>query len=287
MFQKNCTECKSDISDYNVKEGFIVCFECGTTQENVISESSEWRQFSDNYNTNSIRCSYSKNAIGSELSGNGSNFLHHWNNVSSKQRHLDEIFKELNSLCLPKHIINQSFHLYTKLYSIMLKNNSTKRCTLRQGLKAACVYYTYKQLCIPIEKKNIATLCSTTNKIVTKGCNYFLDVMGNDFIKLDTYTALDFLPKYCVLLNINDRIQDFITKVVIYIKNNDPTFNESTPTSIVCTCIYYIITLLSLDICLDDIHDICGVSMNIIKKHIPQIQKHSEFILNLYKNFVF
>ena len=283
---KKCTECNSIIQEDNIKDGFVVCFDCGTTFENDISTVSEWRQYTENSNIQSIRCSFSTHSIGSDLSNSKKLQFHQWNYISSKQRHLNEIYEELKMLDLPAELLQHAFNLYTQLYNKMLENNSTKRCSLRQGLKAACIYFSYKQLHIPIEKKNIAILCSTTNKIVTKGCNYFLNIMGQKFIDLDTFTAFDFIPKYCSLLNIDNNVQDFITQILTFIQNNEKTFDDLQPTSIVCACIfyiYYIVVLFSIDNTkIDNVNNICGISLNIIKKNINVIEKYKDYIIDLY-----
>ena len=270
-----CKNCETTVGEDNIKDGFIICFECGYALHSngldvCISDKSDWNT---NYNYSKI----------TDVS-----FDYNNNIISSKDRHLNTILKELESLNVPNHVKQNSFHLYKRVYDIMSNSNTIKRCTLRQGLKAACIYYTFKQLKNPIEKKEVAKICATTNKTVTKGCNYFLDVMGDDFIKMENYNTLDFIPKYCNLLNASSELQNIIKQVIIYIQSQDPTFIELSPPSVVCTCIYYIKNLLSLDLDISHIHEISGISVNRIKKNIPKIKVHENYILKLFgKNKTF
>lgn len=278
----NCINCNETIHDTqeNYKDGFLVCFECGTTQDTIlISSNVHWKN--DGSNIQSI---FTKNQVGCDLnSGNSSKkwSFHQWNNVSSKQRHLYNIKKEMQEYNVPKPVLDDAYNLYTRLYMNMTEYHGTKRCTLRKGLQAACIYYSFRQSNTPIEKKDIASMCYITNKMVTKGCNHFLNVMGDEFIKLETYKAVDFLPKYCNLFKLDETIKLLVEKLLVYIQENDTTLNETTPTNIICSCIYYIIKTLDLDIQQKDFYKVTGISPIVIKRIVPQIEKHDDYIKSL------
>lgn len=279
----NCSICKSD--NYDIKEGFIVCLNCGTVNGNVMKETSECRQYNDDFGkvNSNTRCSFSNKPLGSEMETG--NTLRGWkyNETSSTDRHLHSISEELNELSLEFFIKNKAFELYTMLYKKMVNTKNIKKCTLREGLKAACIYYTYRLENYPIEKKDITKICNTSNKIVTKGCNYFLDVMGKEYITLEQLTPLDFVTKYSNMFGIQDQIKEFIIGIIKLIMNEEE-FIDTSPTSIVVVTIYYLILNYHLSINVKELIETCGVSSVVIKKNLEKINRYTTEIKQLYSN---
>jgi transcription initiation factor TFIIIB Brf1 subunit/transcription initiation factor TFIIB len=278
----NCVNCNSVLYSDNIKEGFIVCFDCGMTNGNEISNKSEWRLFNSDgvKGLNNIRCEFSNKPLGSELETSQSSWKFE---KTSIERHLYTIKEEFSTFSISTQVKSVAFELYTTLYKKMVHEKTIKRCTLRKGLEAACIYYSFRTLNIPMEKKEVAKICNTTMKIVTKGCNYFLDVMGDSFIKMESYKASDFVEKFCNKLQIHRDIQCVI-KEMVTVSENDTQFIDNTPTSIVVFCIMYLVLEHNLDLFPHVIFKTCGVSKNIVEKNIHKLQLHKLTFDTFIKN---
>lgn len=267
-----------------LQDGFVVCSLCGVAKDVQIDTGAEWRNFTTLTSTGSsdttqIRCGDPANALmpGTQLNtyiGKGGNArqqrVHQWYNISSKERSLYQIFKEYEQIVSNHHIGRDlafyATELYRKLQDEMESRNAgVKRCNVRQGLKAACLYYACKKLQSPRERKEIADMFDTTTKIVTRGCNTFLDVMGDEFVVMKPLGPLDFLGRFCRSLGIPYSEELRIGEIVSSVAQLD-AFSDSTPTSIACGCIYYHASESNRKISKSDIKDKCGSSQAIITK---------------------
>jgi len=297
MVMEKCFECNELLSESNVRDGFIVCLECGTTcKDNFISQYSEWRQYSDNSGSggnsgNKVRCTYTGTTkIGTSITS--SNFqsqqnLHQWVNQTSSQKHLSSIFKEIENLPLTTEILHYSFNLYEQVYTNINSFTNTKRCNLKKGLIAACVYYSFLKLKIPIEKNEIAQICNLSNKIMSKGCNYFLDVVGLEYINLDPFNVTDFIPKYATLFDMSDKIQNILYEMIDCLLKNDEIFLDLSPSIIICICLYYIFINSTDGITenydINNISQKTSISLNILKKNFQHLEKHYITLLPFIK----
>lgn len=292
-----CTNCNTSLIKELINDGFLVCTGCGTVQNVFIDSSAEWRCFNtDNgKDLSGVRCGDIANTLlpGTQLNtfigGKDKRLqrVHQWNNLSAKERNLHQIFKEFEHIGnihnLPKGIIAFAADLYRRLYIEMEnKNCGVKRCNVRQGLKSACLYFACKQMNIPRERKEIAEMLGSTIKVVTKGCNSFLDIMGGDFVKMDPFKPEDFVARFCQLLDIPYYYQSKLETIVKYVAKLD-ILSDNTPTSVASACVYFLSIEFSLAITKDDIHEKCGSSQIIITKTYNKIQVFREKILDNLK----
>ena len=196
--------------------------------------------------------------------------VHQWYNLSSKERSLHQIYTEFQQIAstfsINGNIVLLATDLYRKLQSEMENRNSgVKRCNVRQGLKAACLYYACKKMNSPRERRDLAEMLDTTTKIVTRGCNTFLDVMGDEFIQMPPSKPHDFLGRFCGLLGLSYRDELAIGKLV-HAAVTLGVLAESTPTSIASGCIYFYSVEQGYGIKKVTIRDKCGSSQAIVAK---------------------
>ncbi len=294
-----CAECGEDFVNQYISDGFLVCTGCGLVKDVFIDSNAEWRCFSTSVgakDVSGVRCGEAASSLlpGTQLNtyigGKDKRLqrMHQWNNVSAKERNLHQIFKEFEQIGfsnnLSKSIVNTSFELYSKLYTEMENQNSgVKRCNVRQGLKAACIFFACKQLEVPRERKEIADMLHTTTKIVTKGCNSFMDIMGGDYVKMEPFKPNDFVTRFSQVLNIPYQHQLRLRAIVTYVSSLKE-LSDNTPPSVTSACVYFLSTHFKLDISKSDIHEKCGSSQIIITKTYNKIVPHKEDILNYVEN---
>ena len=139
------------------------------------------------------------------------------------------------------------------------KNCGVKRCNVRQGLKAACLYFAAKDLRMPRGKKEIAQLLGCETKVVGKGCNSFQDIMGGQYVSIEPDKPSDFLERFCQMLEVPYKFEVKMRNIVDFAERLD-ILNDCTPTSITSACIFYMSKEYNLGITKEDIKAKCGTS---------------------------
>ncbi len=280
--------------------GFFTCTRCGVARDVQIDSGAEWRSaqhFSSGTarapakGNSMIRCGDPANVLmpGTQLNtyiGKGGSArqqrVHQWYNVSVKERNLHKIYTEFQQVASTTTICNDTVMCATELYRRLQdemdnRNTGTKRCNVRQGLKAACLYYACKRLHTPHERKDIAAMFDCTSKIVTRGCNTFLDVMGDEFVYMDPVKPSDFATRFCNLLGISypDELQ--IVKLLKAVAALD-VMADNTPTSIAAGCIYFFSVEHNLGLNKVTIRDKCGTSPAIVTKVYSKLRNIRELL---------
>lgn len=292
----SCMECGASLDESNISDGYLVCGECGVVNDIHIDSNAEWRCFSNAAgakDTSGVRCGETASSLlpGTQLNtfigGKDKRLqrVHQWNNLTPKERNLHQIYKEFDQIGqthnLSKNVISAATELYNKLYTEMEnKNYGVKRCNVRQGLKAACLYFACKQMDTPRERKEIADIVGNTTKIVTKGCNSFLDIMGGDFIQMEPFKPEDFVTRFSLAIGLPYSYQLKLQKIVKFVADLDSLI-DNTPTSVTSACIYFLSVTYDLGITKEDIHQKCGSSQIIITKTYNKILPHKDDIISL------
>jgi transcription initiation factor TFIIIB Brf1 subunit/transcription initiation factor TFIIB len=291
-----CSGCSSPFDSSLISDGYIVCQECGLVQDICLDQNAEWRCFANDAggkNISGVRCGDTASSLlpGTQLNtyigGKDKRLqrVHQWNNLTQKERNLHQIYKDYEQIGqshdIPHCVIAAAAELYNKLYTEMEKQNcGVKRCNVRQGLKAACLYYACKQLDMPRERKEIAEMVGNNAKIVTKGCNSFLDIMGGEYVNLEPFTPEDFVTRFSLLMGLPYSFQVKLKNIVKYISQLE-SLSDNTPTSVTCACIYFISVEYKLGISKEDIHKKCGSSTNIIVKTYAKITPYRDELLTI------
>jgi len=290
-----CSSCGAQFND-QISDGYLVCRECGLVKDVLIDSNAEWRCFNNpngSKDVSGVRCGDTASTLlpGTQLNtfigGKDKRLqrVHQWNNLTPKERNLHQIYKEFEQIGhthnLGKNVISAATDLYHKLYTEMEnKNCGVKRCNVRQGLKAACLYFACKQMDTPRERKEIAEMVGNTTKIVTKGCNSFLDIMGEEFRLMEPFKPEDFVTRFSLLIGLSYPYQLKLHKMVLYVSSLDP-LSDNTPTSVTSACIYFLSCHFNLGITKEDIHQKCGSSQIIITKTFNKMIPFKSEIVDL------
>ena|SRR6478609_1491810 len=287
-----CSGCgEMMVTNQSVTDGFIACDNCGLVKESYIDTNAEWRCFntaSGGKDLSGVRCGDPASSLlpGTQLNtfvgGKDKRLqrVHQWNNLTPRERNMHQIYKEFDAIGqkhkLSKNVTSAATELYNRLYTEMEnKNCGVKRCNVRQGFKAACLYFACKQMNTPRERKEIAEMMGTTTRIVTKGYNSFLDIMGGDFIKMDPFKPEDFVERFSSLLSLPYPMQRKLENVVAYAASLEH-LADNTPTSVTSACIYFLSCEYDLGITKEMIHKACGSSQIIISKTYTKLVPYLE-----------
>jgi transcription initiation factor TFIIB len=289
----NC-DCGSDATR---TEGYQVCVDCGRVLDLNIHEGPEWRTFSDGdrgRKPSVNRCGPPAHPIlaDSALStciaaspnvSSASNRLrkvHQWNVMGPKDRHMLQMMRELEHLDaegqLGSRVVAISVTLYEEVYrTLQAYTGTTKRCNNRVGLKAACVYFACRSVQCPRDRKEIATMLGAPVRIITKGINTFMDIMGGDFVQLPPLRAHDFVNRFSNALNLKYPYQSRITCVLDYCAEIS-TIRECTPISLVSGAILYVVKHYGLDVEKERIRIVTGSSVMVINRTLSALLQHKD-----------
>lgn len=125
-------------SNLQIVEGFVVCVSCGATKENVLQNFQQ-------------QC-----------------FL--INQHVPHRHHLSVMFKEFEMYRVEsRQVTVDAFNLYNKVYN---STRCVKRGNVREGVKAACLYYTLRLGKNPLKLEHVAEICNVSKKSLVKGYNY-------------------------------------------------------------------------------------------------------------------
>lgn len=269
---EHCNNCKQ-VQEFIIDGSDSTCTVCGIVKEIIFDTKPEWNLHSDNtyeQNNNKIRCSYG-NTITNNCNGN---FSSKWNFMTIKERSIlqnTQYFQDIGELNnLSKNIINTAVCIYKNLFDELEKHGNSKKMHLRIGLKCGCLYFAFRKLGMPREKKEIAVLMNCDSKIVTKGCNRFLDIMGLKYITLEPLKATDYITRYSETLMLNNDTINQLNKIIDFLLIIE-YFACSTQSYITAASIFFLSNLYSLEITKETISTKCGISNNILTKLYKEI----------------
>lgn len=252
---KTCTGCGNELHE-EAHNGYRICESCGTVIENVIDTGAEWRCFNtvNGRDQSMVRCSETRNPLMPDsyqlntFISSGDKRLqrvHQWNNMTTRERMLQQIYKEFEDLTqehdLPHVVYKTMCEYYYGVYTAMDERNyGVKRCNIRQGLKAACLFYSCKHHKIPREVKEIARMLDLPRKTITRGCNLFAEIMGDDFLRLPPFKPTDFVERYCATLGVSFQLTKKAQQILEIVETRR-LFHESTPPSVAAAAIYRVL----------------------------------------------
>jgi transcription initiation factor TFIIB len=291
-FDVNCSQC--DGMTFSYHNGKRVCEECGAFSEDIIDQGAEWRCFSSaqGKDNSSVRCSDARSPfVPDTLSVNtfirdGDRRLqrvHHFSHTSAKERLFSGIHKDFEDITLkhelPRVIYKTMCELYFKVFTAMQERNyAFQRCNIRKGLIAACLFYACKMNGNPRNYKEIADMLGFPRKWVTKGCNNFTDVLGQEYINLPPFKPSDFVERFCTALSLEFNVQSKVRETVVYVENQR-LVHESTPSSVAASVLYNVVSLLKPDtITVESVSKACEVSKTVINKLNLKLDANNIFV---------
>lgn len=264
-------------------EGNYICENCNMIYDRVINECQEWRYYGsdDNKNSDPSRCGmpvdelYTSIATSSYISKTMkkpnkkmSYNMHQvvkyqqWSSISYKDRNFYNTIelmanKALNS-GLPKSIIDDAQYLYKEISEMKLSRGDN-----RLGLLASSIYIACRNNNVPRSPKEIATIFNVDLNIVNKSCKKFSNILH--FNISNETTSYDFLPRFCSKL----KFDEYIIELCTHFLNREQELmicSENSPNSVCSGAIFYVITILQLDINKKQVAEACEISEITINK---------------------
>lgn len=288
-----CPSCSMD--EFTFNNGKRVCKGCGEILGDLIDQGAEWRCFSDaqgKSTTNSnVRCSDARSPfVPDTLSINtfirdGDRRLqrvHHFSHTTARERQFAGIQKEFDDITLkfnlPRVIYRTMCELYFKVFTAMQERNyAFQRCNIRKGLIAACLFYACKLNGSPRNSKEIADMLGYTRKCVTKGCNNFTDVLGQEYMNLPPFKPSDFVERFASAFDIEYSTVVKIKEIVMWVEK-ERIVHESTPSSVAAAVIHFVMDFISNPISYEEMTRTCEVSKAVIQKISGKVSANALFI---------
>jgi transcription initiation factor TFIIB len=276
-----------------IDEGVLICQNCLCEYGGMIDDSAEWRTYSsdDHRMGDPTRCGnyinplmvessygtaigYTKNTYFNHLKQ-----LNNWQSMPYHERSLKLVFDRLSqngyNNGLTANIIEFSHKLFSEVSKIQNSIGETKlsRGDIRDGLIAACLFYSCKEFEVSRSPAEIAHISDILTSDVTRGINLFYELMKNSkSINLNKYITKysDFIERYCNNLGIDTKMTG---EIITLCKRVDELriLTKNTPQAMACGCIYFIITMHNMGISKNNIHEKCGISVPTITKSYERL----------------
>ena len=275
------------------KEGYIVCTECGIHNGNIIDHTAEWRYYGseDSKSSDPTRCGgpinplLPKSSMGTYIGGNkfGSlQRLHSWNAMPSDERSLWHVFEDINIKTQNSGLVAK-IKDEAKMYYKMLSTKSEciegilTRGTVREGIKAACLFVACKNNGVPRSSVEISKMFGINPTDVTKGLKKFIEIeMKKDIqINVNVSNPQDFVKRYCSKLLISKKIE----KIALIISKRAQRLGivkDYTPPSIAAGIIYLIIVAFQLNITKVTLKEKLSVSDVTVSKCYKKLWEHRD-----------
>ena len=294
---KGCCEISDNYQNDNDQIKCKVCLNIITN----ISSNPEWRYYGtkDSKNSDPTRCGMPVNtllpesSVGSTVSFNGNTKTmnqirkyQQWNGMPYKERSLYKVFLEIQNACtrnnIPAKIINDAKSLYR-----IVSQTKISRGSNRDGIIAACVYFSCKQCGVPRSAKEIADIFNINVTVMTKGikkCQEIIYMNKNNKTRLTQAKSMKpdhFIERFCNKLKLSEEDTHVILSICEKsIENN--IISENTPPSIAAGCIFYYTKVKDMKISKKNVSSVCKISEVTINKCCKKLESTRLFheILN-------
>ena len=264
---EQCLDCNS--KNIISSNGEIICKECGTIQDEILSYDAEWRYYGseDTKTSDPTRCGLPTNELlpqssqGSTISYKwGESYemrkirnYHGWHAMPYKERSLYNVFDTIQTKAklqgITSCIIDEAKVLYKAISETKISRGQN-----RKGIIASCVYKACKIKNVPRSHKEIANIFDISIKHMTRGCKRFDEIMN--YIKYDNKSSniigsksTDYIQRFCSKLNLGQNILS-ICKHTCNKAEEFSLVSENTPPSIAAGTIFLVCSFLNFNISL-------------------------------------
>ena len=205
-----------------------------------------------------------------------------WGGMPYKERTLLKVFQEIIA-CVNQRVfqrlLSKRLMFCIRLY-LQLKFHGADR----QGIIAACVYFSCKINKVPRSTNEIASLFKLQIPVMTRGCKKFQEIMQLNKVDIsrihntNTITLDDFIDRFCSKLNMS---KDDVTNIkhISYLCQVYNLVNDNTPPSMAAGCIYLYIKQGGFEINKKEISEISKISEVTINKCFKKLETHSKKLL--------
>jgi transcription initiation factor TFIIIB Brf1 subunit/transcription initiation factor TFIIB len=295
-----CVNCKAKNSlIQDMKEGFVVCNNCGIVCDELLDCNPEWKNYDDGNITNG-RCGvatnffYPKSSLGTTIAGSNYNRIkrsHNWGTMPYRERSLYLVLDEITVRCekyyIKKIIIDDSKFLYKKISEckhLTGKNNGKFiifRGSNRRSLIAACVFFACKLNKNTRSPKEIAQIFNLKMTEITKGCKKFLQLMKNydDTYRLESSTPEHFIIRYCNILQIHKKDIE-IAQIISQNVKKLGLASDHTPPSVAAGSILLMSKMNNLSLTKKSISKKFSISEVTISKIYKKIEEYQQLLVD-------
>lgn len=267
-----CKECGSTSVYPQEDVGYMVCGECGEDNGNIRSNNKDWRATHKdkiNFMQGNDRCnSTTSNNMPNAgpkmiLKGTHSESLlakiHKWSSVTYKNKNMWKIYKYMELRCknlietdrLTLQTVKDGFNVYQDVYNYQLF-----RGNIRKGVIASCVLYVAKNNGDDITEDELAEAFGINGSIILDGYKRLINILHRENLR-STYVkpseAMDYINKFCEILNINHYGQQIIHAFVDKMRENKLA-TANNPKTQVTSCIFLASCIFDKEITNNDIH---------------------------------
>lgn len=281
-----CCEKQENFKYTNKEE--TICKICGNTISNII-DSPEWKNYKDS-NTNTTRCGMPTNVMLPESSmgttiknDNNSkmsrvNRYQQWNSMPYRERSLYKVYKDIEDKCIAGDlplVISET----AQSYYLTISETKISRGSNRIGIIVACIYFACKECEVPRSTNELSSLFQIDNKILTKGCKNFTEIMrmSKDRKRIQNPNSInlnDFIDRFCHKLKLCNNTQKNI-RILSKLCEELNLVNDNTPPAMASGCIYLYIRMKNIDIDKNKISDICKISEVTINKCSKKLEENN------------
>jgi transcription initiation factor TFIIIB Brf1 subunit/transcription initiation factor TFIIB len=310
---ENCNSCNSENSIVqDDKEGYLVCTNCGTINNELLDHTPEWNSFNTDY-ISSGRCGLAtnfflpKSSLGTTMAGSNYNRLkklQNWGSMPYKERSLYLVIDEINTRCekygIKKNIIDDAKLMYKKISESKhtIGKNKGKYIIIRglnrKSVIGACVFYACKLNNDTRSPKEIAKIFGLKITDITKGCKQFLSLIDdyNSVDKLDSSIPEHFVKRFCNALKIHKQYTEIALTIASNIKKLG-IVSDHTPPSVAAGSILLMSKMNKLTLTKKSISNKFSISEVTISKIYNKIEEYryilidsnkTDQIINEYKN---
>ena len=168
-------------------------------------------------------------------------------------------------------------------YYLTISETKISRGSNRIGIIAACIYYACKECEVPRSTNELSSLFQIDNKIMTKGCKNFTEIMrmSKDRKRIQTHKSVnlhDFIDRFCHKLKFCENKQKNIRSLSKLCEELN-LVNDNTPPAMAAGCIYLYIRIKKIDIDKKQISEVCKISEVTINKCSKKLEEN-EIIIN-------
>jgi len=280
-----CCEIKDNYEFTN--KGETVCKKCNNVVSNII-DTPEWKNYKDS-NVNTTRCGMPTNVMLPQSSmgttiKNDYNFkmsrvtrYQQWNSMPYKERSLYKVYKDIEEKCISGDlplIISET----AQSYYLTISETKISRGANRIGIIAACIYFACKECEVPRSTSELSCLFNIDNKIMTRGCKKFTEIMrmSTEGKRIQTHKSVnlhDFIDRFCHKLSLSDGDKKHINNLSKLCEELN-LINDNTPPAMASGCIFLYIRIHNMDIDKKNISEVCKISEVTINKCSKKLEEN-------------
>ena len=199
--------------------------------------------------------------------------------MTSRQRMFQQMSNEFKDICkvaeLPPIMVKEMMTLYKEVYEKMsVRNYSVKRCNIKKGLIAACMYFACRKHKCARDIKEISEFTGLTRKGVSSGCTLFAEIMGPGYFDMPPMAPSEFIDRYMTKSNVPWKYYDEIAQLVKTVEQNH-ILHEVTPNGVCAGLIYHVLQTHNEATDIDTFSKTLRVSVTMIKKVAGRVGKES------------